>query len=145
MKIRSLISLIFLSLLVSSKAYAEQVTIENSWIREAPPTLKVLAGYLTIHNHGEQDLTLICAQSSKFADVMFHKTSVVEEVAKMQHVDEIKIPAGESFSLSPGGFHLMLMGRKTPLKAGDEVDLTLTFKEIDDKKIITTVKKFVAE
>ena len=55
----------------------------------------------------------------------------------MKEVSEIKIPAGGSVTLKPGGYHVMLMGVSAPLKAGDSVPLTLT---IDEKGKRTTLE-----
>jgi copper(I)-binding protein len=141
-KLSILLSIFF----VSISACAESILIvENVWIREAPPSVKVLAGYMTLKNPTDQDIILICADSPAFEDVMFHKTEISDGIAKMRHADEITIPANSSFELTPGNYHLMLMGKKNPLKEGDNVELTLIFKNIDNQKITATVKKSVAE
>ena len=41
--------------------------------------------------------------------------------------DGLDIPANESVTLEPGGFHLMLMDLQESLVAGETVSLTLTF------------------
>ena len=132
----------FLVLFNSFSVHADQtLVIENIWIREAPPTVKVLAAYMTLKNPTDQDITLICAESPAFKDVMFHKTEISDGIAKMRHADEIVIPAHSSFELTPGNFHLMLMGKKSPLKEGDNVKLTLIFKSIDNQDVTALVKK----
>jgi copper(I)-binding protein len=45
-----------------------------------------------------------------------------------QLADGLEIPAGGEVTLKPGSYHVMLMDLKQPLKAGDKVPLTLTFK-----------------
>lgn len=142
-----LLSIISLTLHAESQAESEttKITTKNVWIREAPPTANVLAAYMTLQNPTDKDITLICAQSPAFSDIMFHKTEIVNDVAKMRHSDEIVIPANGSFELAPGGFHMMLMGKKAPLKAGDKVEITLIFKEINNKKVIAPVKKIAVD
>ncbi len=44
----------------------ENITIQNAWLREAPPTIKKMAGYLEIENSSDKTLTLISAESSDF-------------------------------------------------------------------------------
>jgi copper(I)-binding protein len=58
----------------------------------------------------------------------------------MQEVDKVEIPAGEVVQLKPGGFHIMLMGMKKELKAGDTFDVTLTFEKAGTMKVTATVK-----
>lgn len=134
-----LISFLFV---ISSVANADQnLIVENIWIREAPPTANVLAAYMTLKNSTNKDIILICADSPTFKNIMFHKTEMVDGLAKMRHADEIVIPAHSSFDLAPGGVHMMLMGKKNSLTAGNNVELNLIFKTIEDQKITAVVKK----
>ncbi len=48
---------------------------------------------------------------------------------KMQPVKSIELPAGKMVELKPGGYHIMLMELKSPLKVGDKIKLTLTFEK----------------
>ena len=41
----------------------------------------------------------------------------------------LPIEAGKAVSLAPGGYHLMLIQLKAPLKKGDQVPVTLTFEK----------------
>ena len=136
----------FLIFFTSFTVQADQtLVIENIWIREAPPTVKVLAGYMTLKNPTDQDITLSCAESPAFEDVMFHKTEISDGIAKMRHAEEIVIPAHSSFELTPGDHHLMLVGRKELLKEGDKVNIKLIFKNIDDHNVSAMVKKTISE
>jgi len=119
----------------------ENLIIENVWIREAPPMIKVWAAYLILKNPTDQDFILINAKSKAFVKIMFHKTEVINGIAKMQHVDQVVIPAHSSFKFSPGGFHIMLMGRKSPLKEGDIVKISLNFKDHESQEVSAVVKK----
>ena len=57
---------------------------------------------------------------------------------KMRPVAAIALDPGKPVTLSPGGYHAMLMGLKSPLEAGDGFPLTLTFE--DAQPITVTVK-----
>jgi copper(I)-binding protein len=46
---------------------------------------------------------------------------------KMRPVPSVALDTGKPVTLKPGGLHVMLMGLKAPLKAGDSFPLTLTF------------------
>ncbi len=54
-------------------------------------------------------------------------------------VDGLPLPAGETVSLAPGGYHVMLIGLVEPLETGDEFDVTLDFENADDVTITVTV------
>ena len=51
-------------------------------------------------------------------------------VMTMRALDKgLPIEPGKTVKLAPGGYHLMLMDLKTPLKQGDKVPLTLEFEK----------------
>jgi len=116
-------------LLLSTAIQAAGLTVENRWVREAPPTATALAGYMVIRNGGDRERELVAAESPAFGKVMLHRTVMEEGMAKMIHQPSIAIPAGGSVTFEPNGYHLMLMKPREPLKAGDAVDITLKFKD----------------
>jgi copper(I)-binding protein len=96
---------------------------EDAWIREAPPGMQMMAGYVTIQNNSEKDFVILSTASEAFIDIEMHKTEVTDSTARMIEQENLPIPAGGSMELSPGGYHLMLMMPSTPLKVGDKVKL----------------------
>lgn len=116
------------------------VMVDNAWIREAPPGATALAGYLTLHNHGEQDRILTGASSAAFGNVMLHRTVMEDGMAKMVHQMMITIPAGKSVTFRPNDYHIMLMKPKHALKAGDKVDITLDFKNGESMTVTHEVR-----
>ena len=59
----------------------------------------------------------------------------------MQPVNEITIPAGQTLTLKPGGYHVMVMDLKKELKAGDTIPVTLTFGRSGDVDVTATVRE----
>lgn len=53
--------------------------------------------------------------------------------------DGLPLPAGETVSLAPGGYHIMLIDLVEPLATGDEFELTLDFERADDVTLTVTV------
>ena len=51
----------------------------------------------------------------------------------------LSIPAGQSVTLAPGGYHIMMMHLKVPLKRNDKVPMTLIFEKAGDVKVIFDV------
>jgi periplasmic copper chaperone A len=41
----------------------------------------------------------------------------------------LSISPGQTITLAPGGYHIMMMGLKAPLKQGDRVPMTLQFEK----------------
>ncbi len=116
------------TLLSAATAEGAGLRIDNAWVREAPPGAAMLAAYLTLHNDGDQERVLVAVDSPRFSHVMLHRSLVVDGIARMEHVDELKIPAGGSLSLAPGGYHLMLSAVDPAPRAGDKVEFVLHFR-----------------
>lgn len=105
---------------------ADQVAASLGWIRVMPGTLPA-GGYAVLENHGEHAVSLSSASSPAYAEVMLHKSSTDTGMGRMEDVSALPIPAHGKAALSPGGYHLMLMKAKAPVKVGDKVRVTLRF------------------
>ncbi len=81
--------------------------------------------YLRIHNRGDSDQTLVAASSAAANEVAIHRTVAENDMARMEAVDSIFIPAGETVDLSPGGMHIMLTGLTADLPPGHALMLRL--------------------
>jgi periplasmic copper chaperone A len=85
-------------------------------------------GYLKINNGGAAD-KLLSAKAAVSKTVELHTMSMDGEVMRMREVEAIALPAGQAVELKPGGLHLMFMGLKAPLKAGESFPLELHFEK----------------
>jgi copper(I)-binding protein len=111
--------------IAGSTLAAPTMDVIDGWVREAPPTSRVLAAYMRIINQTEGDLTVTGITSPDFDAADLHRTVVEDGVARMLPVPELTIPAGGSITLEPGGLHLMLFDPVRPLQQGDSVTLVL--------------------
>ncbi len=67
--------------------------------------------------------------------------AVTNGVMQMRQLaNGLPIPAGGSVALKPGGYHVMLIGLKKPLKAGDTFPLMLTFEKAGNISITVSVQ-----
>ncbi|MFK7855719.1 MAG: copper chaperone PCu(A)C [Granulosicoccus sp.] len=110
----------------STVSLAEMPQISDARIVQPPPGAKVAAAYFTINNPTSKDLTLTgvsAGDSIKMAEL--HKSSVVNDVARMEKQESISIPAGESLEFKHGSYHVMLMGLSSPLEPGTKLTLEL--------------------
>lgn len=99
--------------------------VEDAWIREAPPGMKLTAGYMLLRNTSRQTLTVNRFSSPHFARVELHETVHEDGLARMRPLSGLSIPDTEGLALQPGGWHLMLFNPDAPPRAGDTVSLTL--------------------
>jgi copper(I)-binding protein len=105
------------------------ITVTDLWARATPPGAKTAGGYLTITNSGSAPDRLVGVATPAAARGEIHQMSVAADVMTMKPADGVAIPAGESVTLAPGGFHLMFLGLMEPLVEGGEMPVTLTFEK----------------
>lgn len=116
-------------LFTNSVLSAENVHIQNAWIREAPPTIKMMAGYLDIENSSDRALTLVSAESPEFERIEFHISQMENGVASMQQQEHIIIAPDSTLSFEPGAYHLMLFNHSVPMREGKRISIKLTFED----------------
>lgn len=117
------------------------ISINDAWISEAPPTVSILAAYAHIHNSSSEPRTLVSVTSSAFSSVELHLSKVINETATMEEQEVLTVPANSSIELTPGGYHLMLIEPKNIFKAGDIIMLDFRFADGSLISVSATVKK----
>jgi copper(I)-binding protein len=108
--------------------------IDKPWARATPPGAAVGGAYLVIRNKGGAGDRLVGVSSPASARVEIHEMAMDKDVMRMREVKGIDVPARKSVELKPGGYHLMLIELKAPLKAGDKVPVTLRFEKAGEVK-----------
>ena len=126
--------------LISPFVVAADMTVEDAWIREAPPVSRVQAAYATFKNNQSNDVELISATSPAFKKIEFHKTILENGLSKMQQQASVLIPAQGASILQPEGMHMMLFNPLTPLRAGKKVEFHFTF-----SNGVTTTASFIVK
>jgi copper(I)-binding protein len=104
------------------------ISVRDAWVRETPPGVDMMAGYMVLQNNTSRSQVLVAASSSGFETVMIHRTIVKDGLAGMVHASQTELAPNASLIFAPGGYHLMLMNPKRTLRAGDRVDITLKFR-----------------
>jgi copper(I)-binding protein len=132
---RSLGYVALLACLFTTPAPAEEVkagdlVITQAWSRATPGGAKIAGGYLTIENKGAAPDRLIGVSGDIAGKVEVHEMAMNNGVMTMRPLDKgLPIEPGQTVKLAPGGYHLMLMDLKNPLKQGDKVPLVLVFEK----------------
>ena len=108
--------------------------IEKPWARATAPGASVGGGYLVIRNKGAAGDRLLGVTSPASARVEMHEMAMEKDVMRMREVKGVDVPAKKSVEFRPGGFHLMLMELKAPLRQGDKVPVTLRFEKAGEVK-----------
>lgn len=137
--------LITLGSILTSTAHdydAGKLTITHPWARPTLGNVMIGAVYVVISNDGETDDRLTSATSTVAERVEIHETIKDGDIAKMQPVQGgVVIPADDSAVLEPLGKHIMLIGLKKKLVAGETLPLTLVFEKHGKIDISVRIEK----
>jgi copper(I)-binding protein len=140
---RTVVSLVFL--MVSAAAWAgsvaDQVEVEDPYVRGVPPGQPNSASFLRLTNHGSVDSALVGARSPVAKVVELHTHTMEGGMMRMRPVEKIDLPAGKQVALQPGGLHVMLIGLKQKLVPGERIPLTLLFADGSEKALEAPVRK----
>lgn len=106
------------------------LTVTSPWTRATPGGAKIAGGYLKITNNGASADRFVGAKSDTSDRVEIHEMSMSDGVMKMRPLPNgLEIKPGETVELKSGGYHLMFMDLKQPLKQGDSLKATLQFEK----------------
>ncbi len=119
-----------------------QTTVTDAWVRGVVAQQKATGLFAKISS--VKGGRLVAVSSPAAAMVEIHEMRMVGDVMQMRELsDGLALPAGKVIELKPGGYHVMLMGLKRPLKTGDTVALTLVVEGPDKKRENVEVKAVV--
>lgn len=114
----------------SQTSKAAGIDVEQPWARATPAGAQTGAVYMTLDNKSGVADRLTAVASDVAAKVQLHQMKVENGVMQMREVaGGLPIAAGGAVVLKPGSYHVMLIGLKKPLVAGDKIALTLTFEK----------------
>ena len=125
------------AVLASAAAHA-QVTVADPWVRTTVAQQTTSAAYMTITSL--KGGKLVDASSPVAASAEVHEMKMDGDMMKMRSVDALPLPVGKPVELKPNGYHMMLMGLKAPLKAGDVVPIRLVIEDAKGKRKTVDVK-----
>ncbi len=109
-----------------------QVEVKDPWVRGTVPQQKATGAFMQVRSAKKARLVEI--RSPVAGVVEIHEMRMEKDVMRMRAVRGLDLPAGKTVELNSGGYHVMLLGLKQPLKAGDTVPLTLVIEGQDKKR-----------
>ncbi|WP_169902825.1 copper chaperone PCu(A)C [Paraferrimonas sedimenticola] len=123
-RICSSISLLLLFLSASAQA---GLMVSEQKVRLLPPSAPNTAAYMQLMNHTNKPMELVGVSSDVAERTEIHTMVEHNGMMRMQQLTSLVIEPMASVALKPGGNHIMLIGLKQPLSAGDEIAITLEF------------------
>ena len=124
------------ALLCSAQTWAGDVAVSGAWTRATAPGQEGAALQFSIISKKEAQLVAISSPVAGAAEI--HSMTHDNGVMKMRAVESLPLPADKMVDLKAGGYHVMLLNLKTPLKAGGKMPFAVTVQFADKHK--TTVK-----
>ncbi|MDD6924561.1 copper chaperone PCu(A)C [Campylobacter sp.] len=129
-----------LSIVSIAAVFGADIEIEGAYARASIPNVSNSAAFFVIKNNSDKDIAITSVNSDIAEKNELHTHIKENEMMKMMKIEKLVVPAKSSLELKSGGDHVMLMGLKKELKAGDEINLELSFSDGDKKKIKVPVK-----
>ena len=120
---------------------ADNVSVQDPYVRLAPPNAAATGAFMVIRNTGDKDVKVIKADNPVSKATELHTHLNEGGVMKMRPVQAIEIKAKGEAVLKPGGLHVMMIDLKAPMKEGDSVPITLTFDDGSSKQVDAKVVK----
>ena len=141
------------------------ITIADPWARTSPEDTTYGAVYLSLTSADGDALVGASVPADIAGTVEIHETVVADDASSdttmamggessdttettmagmgqmtMRPIDSLELPAGETVTLEPGGYHIMLIDLVAPLETGQEIEVTLTFESAGERTITVPVQ-----
>jgi periplasmic copper chaperone A len=115
--------------------------IAHPWSRATPKGASVGGGYFSITNNGSVPDRLVGGSTPVAKKFELHQMSNENGIMKMRAVESgLEIKPGQTVTLKPSGYHIMLVGLDKPLKQGDRFPATLDFAKAGKVQVEFTVE-----
>ena len=129
-----------LSIASIAAVFGADVEIDGAYARASIPNVPNSAAFFVIKNNSDKDIAITSANSDIAEKNELHTHIKENKMMKMMKIEKLVVPEKSSLELKSGGDHVMLIGLKKELKAGDEISLELSFSDGDKKSIKVPVK-----
>ncbi|MCA3240095.1 MAG: copper chaperone PCu(A)C [Rubrivivax sp.] len=139
--LRSLATLAAAATLLCAGTAHAQVTVKDPWVRGTVPQQSATGMFASITS--AQGGKLVAGSSPVAGVVEIHEMKMEGTTMRMRAVPALDLPAGKAVELKPGGYHVMLMDLKQPLKTGDTVAVSLVVEAAGGKRETVEVKAVV--
>lgn len=113
----------------SAVAAAPAVTITDPWVKTAESGMTAVFG--SFSTAGAAPVTVVSAKTSASPRTELHEVAAGADGAMVMRpkADGFVIEPGTPFVLAPGGNHIMIMDLASPIRPGDQVEVTLSLSD----------------
>ncbi|QZA82395.1 copper chaperone PCu(A)C [Deefgea piscis] len=115
------------------------MSVDQVWTRATPPQAANAGVFMTINSKAADQL--LSASSDLASKTEIHEMKMSDGVMKMRQMTAgLPIASNQTLTLAPGGYHIMLIGLKKGLVAGEKQALTLHFAKAGAITVTVDVK-----
>jgi periplasmic copper chaperone A len=119
---------------------SDSMEAKDAWVRSGVSGGNS-AAYMVLANGTAQDVELIGVSSDAASAAEIHLSQLnADGVMQMIQQESIAIKSGGKLELKPGSYHIMLIGLKQDLNAGESIALTLHFRDYGDVLLTAPVQ-----
>lgn len=123
---------------LSTALWAQNVDVKDAWARATVQGQMATGAFMKLTAKEGTRLVSVSSPVAGVAEV--HEMAMDNNIMKMRAVAGLDLPAGKAVELKPGGYHVMLMDLKIPLKKDTTIPLTLVFKDAKGAETKTELK-----
>lgn len=109
-----------------------QVVVDKPWVRTTVAQQTTSGAFMTITS--VKGGKLVSASSPIATSVEVHEMKMDGDMMTMRPVEALPLPAGKPVELKAGAFHMMLLGLKVQVKAGDVVPIKLVVEDANGQR-----------
>jgi copper(I)-binding protein len=105
------------------------VVVSDPWVKAVDSGMTAVFG--TFSTPGSTPVTVVSAVTTASPRTELHEVATGDDGAMVMRPKEggFTIEPGAPHSLAPGGDHIMIMDLASPIRPGDDVDVTLTLED----------------
>jgi copper(I)-binding protein len=112
---------------LAQPASSPPVKVEAAWVRASVPGQAGTGAFMRLTASEPLSLVGVATPVAGVAEV--HEMKLEGDVMRMRAIPSLVLPAAKTVDLRPGGYHLMLMDLKAPLKPDTRVPITLVLRD----------------
>ncbi len=111
------------------------VSVSNAWIKSGDDSAIMFSGFAVFKSTANERWILRSISARHFRISMIHRTVIQGGEPRMVLQGSLSIRAGETVTMNNQGYHLMFVGPRKKLKAGDVVKVKLQFENKEILKV----------
>jgi periplasmic copper chaperone A len=124
----------------SAASATSSISVDDPWLRSARPGQRNAAGYLRLRSTVADRLVGARPPADLAERGELHTMRMDGDIMVMREADAFDLRPGKPLAFAPGGNHLMLMGLKRPLPAGETVTVVLLFEKAGEVPVRMAVR-----